>query len=314
MRVERRPGVGPAGDPHAAPERAPEPLAGELDERGRLLDRVRRYLVGVVDDPADRRDRRDVERPALLHQPGALRRQHRSVFDRVHAGADRPDDPLGPDRVRADHAAPRMRLVDRGVELLLGERREVVGDPRGEHAAGRDELDRRSAGSDLLAHRAPEPLRPVDLAREPDLVPVPARDRQRPAGRQDPRTGEQAAFDAARDLDHRIAAPSQVPHRGHAVIERVGPRCARPSRSRRRRSSSRAPRRRSRRSRRSTDGRGSRSIPASGSCRVRRSGPPLAPNASRGRARPTHATRPSATSTPARSLTVRPSNSVTFET
>src|SRR6185436_3673625 len=104
-------------------------------------------------------------------------REHRAVLDRVHPGADRADDPLGPDRVRADNPAPRMRLVDRGVELLLRERREVVRDPRGEHAARRDQLDRGRAGPDLLADRAPEPRRTVALAREPDLVTVPARDR-----------------------------------------------------------------------------------------------------------------------------------------
>ena len=45
----------------------------------------------------------------------------------------------------------------------------------------------RRAGADLLAHGAPERVGAVDLAREPDAVAVAARDRERVAGREDPR-------------------------------------------------------------------------------------------------------------------------------
>src|SRR6185503_20778946 len=79
---------------------------------------------------------------------------------------------------------------------------------------------RRRAGADLLADGAPEPVRTVDLACEPDAVAVAAGDRERVAGREDPGPGDETSLDPERHLDHRVAPATKVPHRRHAMVER----------------------------------------------------------------------------------------------
>src|SRR5206468_12926623 len=105
-------------------------------------------------------------------------------------------------------------LVDRRDKLLQREGRERRADPRREDAAGRDQLDRLGTGTDLLADGPAQPVRPVELAGEPDVVPVTTGDRERAAGRDDPWPGEPAGRDRPRELDR--SEPTEVPDGRHA--------------------------------------------------------------------------------------------------
>ena len=132
------------------------------------------------------------------------------MLDRVDPREDRPQDPLGPDRVRGDAAIPRVRLIDRGRELLDREGRERRTDPRREHASRRDQLDRERPRADLLADRASNRVGAVHLSRDPDVVAVPARDRQRRTGRDHARAGHGAGLDRSGELDD--PDPPEIPH------------------------------------------------------------------------------------------------------
>ena len=109
--------------------------------------------VRVIEDPADRTDRRRAERASRHHLARRRRRELVAVLDRVHAGEDRRADPVRADRVRRDRQVPLVRLAHAGLELLGGERAERRRDARREDAAGRDQLDRGRARADLLADR-----------------------------------------------------------------------------------------------------------------------------------------------------------------
>jgi len=217
VRVEWRPGVGRADVAHARTDRSHVTRLRFLDQCLRLCDRVRRCLSLVAGDPHERADRGTAERSALGHLLGDAGRDLDAVLDRVDPGQDRLQDPLGPDRVRGDAPVPRMRLLDRGCELLGGERGERGADPRREHATRRDELDRERARADLLANGAADRVGPIDLARDPDVVAMPAGDRQRGTGRDHSRARHDPGLDRAGEVDD--PDPPEVPDGGDAVGE-----------------------------------------------------------------------------------------------
>ena len=188
-----------------------------LDQRLRLGDRVRRCLALVAGDPHECADRRTAEGTARGHLLGDAGRDLDAMLDRVDPGEDRLQDPVGADRVRGDPPVPRMRLLDRGRELFGGERGERRPDPRREHPARRDELDREGAGADLLADGAADRVGAVDLSCDPDVVAMPSGDRERRTGRDHRGAGHDTRLDRPGELDDADAP--EVPDGRDAVDE-----------------------------------------------------------------------------------------------
>ncbi len=172
-------------------------------------------LLGVVHDPAERADGRDLHRSLRLHLARHLGADLRPVLDRVDAGTDAARDPRRADGVRGDRHAPGVRLVDGGLDLLDRERREIDLDAGRQHAARCDDLDRAGAGAHLLAHGEPNAVCAVALPRErvPTVAP---RDRERAAGRHDARTRDAAALDGPRHVADDRAEAAEVAHRRRA--------------------------------------------------------------------------------------------------
>ena len=110
-----------------------------------------------------------------------------------------------------------MRLLDRGRELFGGERGERRPDPRREHPARRDELDREGAGADLLADGAADRVGAVDLSCDPDVVAMPSGDRERRTGRDHRGAGHDTRLDRPGELDD--ADTPEVPDGRDAVDE-----------------------------------------------------------------------------------------------
>ena len=138
-------------------------------------------------------------------------------------------EPCDADRVRGDAATPLVRLVDRGLQLLGGERRERRVDPGREDAAGRDDLDHARTALDLLADRAagrPRASRP--RGRAPMLCPCPpvivsARPAASTRG-----PGDQALVDREPHVTDHGVHPAKIAHGRDAALPDAAPRCARP--------------------------------------------------------------------------------------
>ncbi len=172
--------------------------------------------------PAERGDRRHVERPALLHHAGHGGADLRAVFDGIEPGSHGVLDADRADGVGGDASVPLVRLVGRGLELLERERREVGTHAGGEHAAGGDDLDGLGAAPHLLANGAADVLRAVDLVGEGPVA-VPARDRQCAAGRHDGRPVGRSVVDRRRERTRVAGRSAEIADGGHSVLELAAP-------------------------------------------------------------------------------------------
>ena len=163
--------------------------------------------------------RRDEPRLLGGKQLQRLVGEERPVLDGVDARAERVHDPFRADGVRGDPDAGTVRLVDRGGELLCRVRGSLRADPRGQHAAGRHDLDPVRAFFDQAAHRLDELGGGVHLPA--DEVPVPARDREDRRGGEDARAGGDPLALRARDLEHHELEPAEIPDGRDSGLERA---------------------------------------------------------------------------------------------
>src|SRR5207253_5817046 len=101
---------------------------------------------------------------------------------------------------------PLVRLVDRGVDLLRRECREVDAHAGGKHAPRGHDLDRPGPASDLLTDGHPDAVRAIGLPGE--RVPaVPAGDGQRLPGCHDARASHATLRARPPDLTHDSVPP-----------------------------------------------------------------------------------------------------------
>ena len=156
------------------------------------------------------------------------------VFDRVHAGFQRGQDPIRSVRVRGHLAAEEVRRLDDRLHLVV---EQLLAETAGDvavHAAGRGELDDVGALRDLLAGGATAvvgAVAQVGRARPPQLGDVPIRvvgGIRVPAGARDPRTRrhdrrprDQTGGDGVAQRGDAVGIGAQVAHGGEAGFERT---------------------------------------------------------------------------------------------
>ncbi len=155
-----------------------------------------------------------------------------AVLDRAHAAANRARNRTARVRMRHHVSIGRLRFGDDRANFVLGVLR--IADRIGwrRHAARRHDLDLRRALLDLFAHGEPHRIHAIDYARNraraecartrlehvaarPEIA-VTAGLRQRLTGRENPRTGNQPAFECLRQTPIRAA---RIAHAGETAAE-----------------------------------------------------------------------------------------------